>query len=524
MAIDERPPASAQGPPPRTARLENLSDYHRAIALAPVVSAAALGGLIVRIHRLDQVGLDDNEGYTVALAQRPIGEMAHLFKAEANGIAYDLLLWPLVHVSDAASVVRLPALVIGLLAIAATYWSGRELLGRSAALAGAALLAVSPLAVEWSALARADGLALLATTLSFGCLVRAAASNRWRWWALYVAALVVASYSNALVPLTVPVAQATLVLSSRPRRLRPWLVALTCTGVCLVPLALLLRIEQRDRNPLFAIGKPTGSSILWAARDFVIGEGSGTTPYRLLGYALLVIGVGLGACVLVRLRRLRPSASLRAVAAWAVVPTLLLIVISIVHPVWEGSKTSLSTLPAVCLLLGSAFTNLPRRLGAAALAAFLALLAVTAWLHPPVVPGYQAAGRWLSAKRSAEDPLVLGKINILPAFAYADPALRVNGRIPVEEWRDTPLPPHLTGFRVPGMRYGHVPVGGPSTADLKGLLASSGRMFFVLEAIPYDLDYVRRGAAFAWARNNCHVTTRWFNLTAIEITGCRSAT
>jgi len=47
--------------------------------------------------------------------------MLALFAHEADGIVYPLLAFPLVRVSDALAIIRLPSLVAGCLAIAALY-------------------------------------------------------------------------------------------------------------------------------------------------------------------------------------------------------------------------------------------------------------------------------------------------------------------------------------------------------------------------------------------------------------------
>ncbi len=77
---------------------------------------------------------------------------------------------------------RWPALLPGLLSIAAIALLGRELFGGAAGLAAAFLFALHPWHLRYSTEARAYGLVILFAVLAMFCLVRALRGNRWRWW------------------------------------------------------------------------------------------------------------------------------------------------------------------------------------------------------------------------------------------------------------------------------------------------------------------------------------------------------
>ena len=86
--------------------------------------------LVLRLWGLTHKSLDGgDEPFSLALAQRPLGEMFELFGFEANGTIYSILLWPLVRITRHEWMLRLPALVAGVLAVAAIWWAGRELVG-----------------------------------------------------------------------------------------------------------------------------------------------------------------------------------------------------------------------------------------------------------------------------------------------------------------------------------------------------------------------------------------------------------
>ena len=77
--------------------------------------------LALRVFHLEYKSLDGgDEPFSLALAQRPLGEMFELFGFEANGTIYSILLWPLVRISEQEWMLRLPALVAGVLAVPAS--------------------------------------------------------------------------------------------------------------------------------------------------------------------------------------------------------------------------------------------------------------------------------------------------------------------------------------------------------------------------------------------------------------------
>lgn len=65
---------------------------------------------------------------------------------------------------------RLPSVLAALIAVLATYWAGRRLVGRQAAIIGAALFAVSLGLVYEAHAAKTDALLVAATTICFGAL------------------------------------------------------------------------------------------------------------------------------------------------------------------------------------------------------------------------------------------------------------------------------------------------------------------------------------------------------------------
>jgi 4-amino-4-deoxy-L-arabinose transferase-like glycosyltransferase len=109
---------------------------------------------------------------------------------------------------------RFPSAVAGTLAVAVTYRVGTDLLGRRVGLAGALLLAVSPVAIQYSQEARMHGLFLLGAALSTWTLASALARpDRWGWWLAYALTTALSLYTVYLA-FVVLAAQGAWVLKS----------------------------------------------------------------------------------------------------------------------------------------------------------------------------------------------------------------------------------------------------------------------------------------------------------------------
>lgn len=145
---------------------------------------------------------------------------------------------------------RLPSLLAGLGCIVAVYLLCRRELGESVARAAALLVAVEPLQIQMSTIARPYALANLACVLSWLTLLRLLQGNKLRseLWAAsgYLLCVVLMGYLNTLY-LLVGVPQILLVGiwcgrgTERGRKLMLWLAAGAIAGVLLLPQLEYLR-------------------------------------------------------------------------------------------------------------------------------------------------------------------------------------------------------------------------------------------------------------------------------------------
>jgi hypothetical protein len=467
------------------------------------VALAVGGGAALRcVGMVNSPNVTADEAFTLALAQRPLSGMLHLFTFEANAILYPILGWPLVRAHEGLFVLRLPALVAGLLTIVALYAAGVKIFGRSEAVVASCLLAISPLAVQYSYLARAYVFAMLFGTVAYACMARAA-DNR-LWWLGYIGAMVLAGYSNAVsVPLLLAAQAAWLPLDKR--LVRGWVMSVLGVLVGLIPLAVLLLVERSKRDALYWLNRPSLHDILRVGYHFSANRKG------LLVAALILVA----AFVATRLRDRR----LLIPAAWAFLPPLVLLVMSLLKPVF--SKDYLTpALPGFMLFLAAAVMRVPLPLRIAGLAGLVGIFLSTT-VHSVTAhgTGWREATRALGPAPHL-DPVVFDIPDGLVAAGVADKSFTdKHGRLIVNAWSEQPLPPNVALLDDPG-GYGRAPSGPPSSRLLARLARRTGTVFVVVYEAAQQGD-VARSPGVRWARNACNVEVREYgNVEVIRISAC----
>jgi Tfp pilus assembly protein PilF len=181
-------------------------------------------GLALRLHQLGTDSLWGDEIFAAMQSPLPVGELLRWTAGDIHPPAYYVLVGRLADWLGWASLTPSPltdwlwrflSVLIGTLAVAVTYRLGVDLLGRKLALAGALLLALSPVAVKYSQEVRMHELFLLGVTASTWTLARAlSGSKNRRWWLAYGVATALNLYTVYLA-FVVLAAQAVWVLADR---------------------------------------------------------------------------------------------------------------------------------------------------------------------------------------------------------------------------------------------------------------------------------------------------------------------
>jgi hypothetical protein len=485
-------------------------------------SSVALVGVVLRLAQLGNRALSFDEGYTVASAQRSFFEMLAVFRFEANGMLYAIVLWPLLRISESEAMVRAPAVVAGILTIPAVYWTGRMLVGRRAALLGMAVAAVSPALVGWSSYGRSYAFATLFATVSFGCVARATdrTSRPGSWRALYVLATLAMAYSSALALVLLPVHALAVWLRERGARgLRVWLGPILGLAFGLVPLVVMLYVASTYHDPLAWLWKPDRDLIRIVVGEVAAGPtfSGGERPGFAAAIGAVVIAILVATIILPRARLRMPDRGLQVVVGWALLPPIVLLLASEVRPVLWGRYLGI-VVPALALLVGVALARLPKLVLLVYGAGLIALMvAASATPREPSVD-FRTLGSWVETHRQADEPLVLYPVEQLAPLSYYARTLRVDGVMPVEEWGDTPVPQLVLGYRRE-IDWGDSPLGPPTASDLARLSARTGS--FSIVAYPNLADDI----PVAWARTRgCEVEFSNFDgLVTLSVRACRKA-
>ena len=90
----------------------------------------------------------------------------------------------------------MPSLIAGVATVPLVYVLGARTVGRTAALAGTALFALSPFAIFYASEARAYALMTLLVVLSTLSLLRALETNERRWWVAFTLLQAAAMYTT----------------------------------------------------------------------------------------------------------------------------------------------------------------------------------------------------------------------------------------------------------------------------------------------------------------------------------------
>jgi len=290
-----------------------------------------------------------------------------------------VLAWAAVKVGDPTFWVRVPSLVAGTAAVPVVYLLGLRTVGRSAALAAAAVLALSPFAVFYSDEARTYAVLVLLIALSTLSLLAALASGRRLHWAAFALCSCAALYAHytAVFPLA---AQLGWALWAHRERARQVLAAHAAVGVGYLPW-LPSYVHQRHNTGIKAIevfapftARTVGESLakLVPGDPFVALD---EVPGR-AGLALLLIGLAFALAGAVARLRGRPSPALVLVIALALATPTGALVYSAAGSSIFAARNLLASLPAVCLLLGALFAAAPLRLRLVAVPLVLAALLV----------------------------------------------------------------------------------------------------------------------------------------------------
>jgi mannosyltransferase len=217
--------------------------------------------------------------------------MHRVWSGESTPPLYYLLAWLWSRPFGVHEVaLRSLSALFGTATVPVAYLIGRELIGRRAGLALAALVAVEPMLVWYSQDARAYALLVLLSAAALLFFVRARRSGSRRdlaWWAA-LSALALASHWFAFFPLAIEAAW--LLLATRPLRRVLWAVGgVALAGAALAPIALH-QAAGGNNDWISTFGM--AGRLRETAISFFVGE-AGLLKHALIPMALFAAAVAL---------------------------------------------------------------------------------------------------------------------------------------------------------------------------------------------------------------------------------------
>ncbi|MFD0540065.1 glycosyltransferase family 39 protein [Actinomadura luteofluorescens] len=295
-----------------------------------------------------------DEAATISMTTRSYGDMLRVFPhLDLVHALYYMIMKPWVAAfgTDALAL-RLPGALAMAAAAAGVAVIGRRCLGPAAGLAAGLAWAAGPQTSRWAQEARSYAMTAAVAVLATYLLVRALdrdEQRRWPWFAGYAPAVAVLGCLHLDGALLLA-AHGVTVLLTRPKA-GVWLRWLASASVAAAPLVVLAVAAQDQKRQVKWLPRPSWD-VAWAQLQFLTGDRALVAPVM----ALALLGVVTS--VLGRASRPHPTASLPAVAlSWALVPTVLLLLVSnVTDPVFYYRYTTYC-LPAVALLAAPAWPD-----------------------------------------------------------------------------------------------------------------------------------------------------------------------
>jgi mannosyltransferase len=423
----ETPPARRVGGPP---------DWLLVALLAALATGLGLFELGTRSLWLD-------ESATVAItAQHGSALWDAIARDGGNMLGYYLLLHALTGLfGDATTVIRLPSVVGFVGTVVLVFLIARRLFDRRAAVAAAALTAVSVPLVFWGQDARSYAVMTMLISASFLSLIALIERPRSRRaWAAYVVTTVLAVYMSLVAALVVP-AQLLVLVGCR-RAARAVLSATAVVAAACIPLAVLA--IERGRGQLFWV-PPLSLGHVGEMARWLSSAGMPPNFHRTAtGTLLLVLSLAALVAVLavVVWDRRRTSWRVWLVVSWLLVPLALILAESLTGQPIALARSSLVALPAVSIVLGRGLTRVPRApwLGYAVIGTLLVLRVLQLAPSYGVSPeNWQAAARHVLAATRAGDCIAFYPSDGRMAFGYYVPAAAAAPTpvLPASPWGQT---------------------------------------------------------------------------------------
>jgi mannosyltransferase len=371
----------------------------RTSALARDVVLASAVSLVLGLIRLGAPSFWEDEAFTWAEMQYSLAKkldvqlhFLHLVLVQPWAALAGTSEWAL----------RFPSVVGATVSVGLLVVFANKLFDRRVALVSGLLLATSPFFVKWSQQARAYSLFVALCLIAMLLLLRAFERNSRGAWAVFGLALSAVIVWHPVSGFLVLPAYAVFIVQRRGRFLPHGLLSAVIVAILAVPWAATT--AMRSRNQMGWIDFPTPEVAAHAVLDV-----SGAA-----GIGLLLAGLGFWV-----LRRTGRSELSVWLAAWAVCPFALALLVSIFQPMFVD-RFLIATAPAFAMLAAVGLLGVRPRLRWAAAAAVVVATAIgLAQWYAPKDGGNWRGEDWRTATRTVLELKKPGDdVVVVPWWAY----------------------------------------------------------------------------------------------------------
>ncbi len=366
-------------------------NFKRAAQLAIAPGRLAANGACVALcllaftlytYRLDVKPLWWDEGFSIYVAQLPLGDLLSATAADVHPPVYYVLLNGWMAMAGASPFsTRFFSVLTGMLTIPLLYVTAQRLDGKRAGMLAATLSAVAPFVFYYDREIRMYSLGILLAMLATYAFLRILTDLQTAriWWLVYLLSIslgVSTQYVFALLPMA---HAAALLLTYRQSStiLKRWLIAMLLAGVLLAPWLLYagsqLRSLQAERvNPLPNL--QVLGDMLPVFQQIVIGTASGNASAPIATLALTLLAFLGGATLF---KRHHTAAVALALGALGAVLLIALVQYAPDEDLMRGIKLAFPGVPLWLLLTALGTSYVLRRWPWAGLAAVLLIITST---------------------------------------------------------------------------------------------------------------------------------------------------
>ncbi len=387
------------------------------------VFAAAVLAALLRLPAIGAHSFWYDEAESIRLASHPALDLA-TGRIHDNGSPplFFILLGPWLGAFGTTEVdARAFAVVMGVAAVPLVALVGRRMAGETAGALAAMLLAFSPFAVELSNEARTYTLTMALGLADMLFFLRWRASRRVVDLLAWAVLTFLACWSHVF-GFVVPLAQAVVVVlfGRRERLFKGWLVAMSLAGVLwstwLPTFAIQTAVHEPNRGNWMMqfLGTPVALTV---GRSFAWSE----SPRPLLALAVVLAAGFFLPLALRGLWTLSTSPfDVTLLCAWLLVPSVPLFVVALFDASHYMARYSSVGLPALLVMLAAGLLSLADTARRAALAALLAVCAVSIvrFATVPLKDEWRGPSRVIVEEARPGDILLFDSDHEVEAFRY----------------------------------------------------------------------------------------------------------